>query len=82
MKRPVARPAAADARPPRSAARPRAFAPAQGGDLPETIEPIADADAMLVATPPPRRSGWARHGWPGRAGGILVSLALGLAAER
>jgi len=78
MKRPIARPTTpqdAPAAPPRS---PRAFAPARV----DMAEPDFDAtpDDSLVA-PPPRRMGWAaRLAWG--AGSVLVSAALGLAADR
>lgn len=62
--------------------RPRAFEPAQAVALPESIEPITDIDVPLDDTArPPRLLSWVgRVAWT--AGGILVSLALGLAAER
>ncbi len=62
--------------------RPRVFAPAQATALPETIEPLTDTEVPLDdAVAPPRLLGWfGRVAWI--AGGVLVSLALGLAAER
>ncbi|WP_055049434.1 YcjF family protein [Devosia sp. A16] len=62
--------------------RPRVFEPAQAVALPEAIEPITDIEALPDdAARPPKLLGWAgRIAWT--AAGILVSLALGLAAER
>lgn len=62
--------------------RPRAFEPAQAVALPASIEALTDIDVPLDDTArPPRLLGWVgRVAWI--AGGILVSLALGLAAER
>ncbi len=62
--------------------RPRVFQPTQAVALPDTIEPITEADVPLdEAVAKPRLMGWfGRIAWT--TGGILVSLALGLAAER
>ncbi|WP_374624479.1 YcjF family protein [Devosia sp.] len=82
MKQPFARPVPAEAEAAGSARRPRAFAPGDAPALPERIEPISDAPAPdLDAAAEPRRLGWL---WrvAGIAGGLLLSLAVGLAAER
>src|SRR5688572_20212908 len=78
MKRPVARPTALPTQDVEPFRAPRAFTPAQVA----IAEPQFDAapDETLVA-PPPRRMGWiGRLAWT--TGGILVSAALGLAADR
>jgi putative membrane protein len=78
MKRPVARPTAAEPENVQAGRVPRAFAPAKV----DIAEPEFDTppDEALVA-PPPRRMGWVgRVAWT--AGGVLVSAALGLAADR
>ena len=83
MKRPVARSIGGSREPGVKARTPRAFAPAEARDVPPTIEPIVDGDPELeAASVPPQRRGslFARLAWG--TGGILVSLALGLAAER
>ncbi|MDP1730614.1 MAG: TIGR01620 family protein [Devosia sp.] len=60
---------------------PRAFEPSAARDVPRTIEPIVDTDTELAPVAPPKSAGWlARIAWT--TGGILISLALGLAAER
>lgn len=62
--------------------RPRVFAPTEAADLPATIEALSEDDVTVDAVAkPPRLLGWlGRIVWA--AGGLLVSLALGLAAER
>lgn len=83
MKPPFARPSDAGNAPPETPRRPRAFSPESIPDLPAQIEPLTDtettADAEL-ATPP------GRPHWLWRivlaTAGLLVSLALGLAADR
>ncbi|MDB5541378.1 MAG: hypothetical protein JWQ89_3105 [Devosia sp.] len=82
MKPPFARPISTGTAAADEPRRPRAFQPAQVVALPETIEPITEIDVPLDdAVRPPRLLGWVgRVAWT--AGGILVSLALGLVAER
>jgi putative membrane protein len=78
MKRPVARPTAAEPENVLASRVPRAFAPAKV----EISEPEFDTpvDETLVA-PTPRRMGWVgRLAWT--AGSVLVSAGLGLAADR
>lgn len=81
MKRPVARPV-----PPERAAdmphrAPRAFAPDEAAGVPDRIEPLLEAEAAAEIARPPRFLGvLGKLAWT--AGAILVSLALGLAAER
>ena len=68
--------------PPADARAPRAFTPAELHSI-ETEPPPFDtlADAELIAPPLPKNRSWAaRLAWS--AGGILVSLGLGLAADR
>ena len=81
MKRPVARPvgeAGAATEAPRT---PRAFQPAVARDVPETIEAIVDDEAEAEPSPPLRQANWlVPLAWT--TGGILVSLALGLAADQ
>jgi len=62
--------------------RPRVFEPSQATALPETIEAMTDVEVPLdEAMAAPQLLGWfGRVAWV--SGGILVSLALGLAAER
>lgn len=81
MKPPFARPVGpvdTDDQQPR---RPRVFSPG-AAPVPATIEPLTDVplDVDAVAEPPRLTSWFARIAWI--AGGLLVSLALGLAAER
>lgn len=82
MKPPFARPVDPDRNESEAERRPRAFAP-EVAAVPEAIEVLSDAavdvDAEVAA--PPRLVGWlGRIVWI--AGGLLVSLALGLATER
>ncbi|MBK8083811.1 MAG: TIGR01620 family protein [Devosia sp.] len=82
MKQPFARPVPPDTAAETTGRRPRDFSPADAVALPESIEPISDVPAGGTDdAPPPRRLGWL---WriAGIAGGLLLSLALGLAAER
>jgi putative membrane protein len=78
MKRPIARPTAAEPENALASRLPRAFAPAKVAIAePEFDTPV---DETLVA-PAPRRMGWVgRLAWT--AGSILVSAGLGLAADR
>lgn len=81
MKRPVARTISESVGAGKGQRAPRAFAPAEAGDVPPTIEPFVDLDPEAAPVPPPKpRSLFARLAWS--TGGILVSLALGLAADR
>jgi len=81
MKPPFARPINPESGDVTAERRPRAFAP-DAAPVPELIEVLSDAEVAIdeVAKPPRLTS------WPGRiawvAGGLLVSLALGLAIER
>ena len=78
MKRPIARPTTPAADLPEPFRAPRAFAPAKVEEAEAEFETAPDE--TLVA-PAPRRMGWvARLAWT--SGGILVSAALGLAADR
>lgn len=82
MTTPFARPV--DPRPEAAATarRPRAFSPAEAADLPATIDLISeDLPPSDEVAQPPRLLSWlGRLAWA--TGGLLVSLALGLAAER
>lgn len=83
MKRPLARTIGGGDTPDEEVRAPRAFAPAEARGVPSMIEPIVDGEADLEtpAVPPPRRSSFlVRLAWS--TGGILFSLALGVAAER
>lgn len=82
MKRPVARPVGGSGEPAAPQRAPRAFAPTVARDLPTAIEPIVDApDADGVPPVAPRPTNrLARLAWA--TGGILVSLAFGVAADR
>jgi putative membrane protein len=61
--------------------KPRAFEPVQAPALPDMVEPLTEADVVGAELRPPRILGWlGRIAWG--AAGLLVSLALGLAAER
>ncbi|MHB1110813.1 MAG: DUF697 domain-containing protein, partial [Devosia sp.] len=83
MKRPVARPIEGSDAPGKATRAPRAFAPMEARDVPQTIDPIVDAGPELETAPvaPPRRTSlFTRLAWA--TGGILVALALGLATDR
>ncbi|MBN9309523.1 TIGR01620 family protein [Devosia sp.] len=82
MKPPFARPTSSGANLSEEPRRPRVFQPRQAVALPDAIEPITEVDVPLdEAVAAPRLMGWfGRMAWT--TGGILVSLALGLAAER
>lgn len=83
MKPPFARPVDPETGEAAAERRPRVFAP-DAAPVPEVIEVLSDEagvdlDAEVAA--PPRLTGWlGRIAWI--AGGLLVSLALGLATER
>jgi putative membrane protein len=82
MKPPFARPVDAETGDVAAERRPRAFAP-EAAPVPEVIEVLSDAalDVDAEAAEPPRLTSWlGRIVWI--AGGLLVSLALGLATER
>ena len=81
MKRPMARPMPPQHDGPGAARGPRAFAAAAATGAAERVESLSDAepDPGLVA-PARRRGRLGRIAWT--AGGLLVSLGLGLAAER
>lgn len=83
MKRPVARTIGGNIEAGEDMRAPRAFAPAEVRDVPNRIEPIIDeapaSDRAPVAVPR-RRSPFGRLAWI--TGGILASLAVGLAADR
>lgn len=78
MKRPVARTIDSADRPADMVRAPRAFTP----DRAEIVEAtFAPGDEPELTAPPPRRMSWfGRLAWT--TGGILVSTALGLAADR
>lgn len=80
MKEPIARPIrAADAERDAAQRAPRAFVPEKAAP-PAVADPFAPA-AEPADTLPPRRAGWfGRLAWA--AGGVLVSLGLGLMLER
>jgi putative membrane protein len=82
MKPPFARPVDPETGEVTAERRPRAFAP-EAAPVPEVIEVLTD-DAVVVdaeVAEPPRLTSWlGRIVWI--AGGLLVSLALGLATER
>ena len=82
MKRPVARTIPAEDRAAAPRRGPRAFAPDTAAAESEVVETMVEPDAEEIeAAPPPRFLGrLARLAW--LAGGILVSLALGLAVDR
>lgn len=81
MKPPFARTLDDDDTRPEGQRRPRAFSPTEAVNLPATVEVLSEADATDDLLPPPPRKSWlARIAWG--AAGVLVSLALGLAAER
>ncbi len=78
MKRPVAHPVPSDANDANAVRAPRAFLPTNVAETEPVFEAPSDTD--LVA-PPQRSMGWAgRIAWT--AGTALVSLGLGLAADR
>lgn len=82
MKRPMARPTAGISDTVDEARVPRAYAPQVAVSFEQSVEPIVDAlpDDSL-ATPPPKALGWlGRVLWI--TASALISLALGLAAER
>lgn len=81
MKRPMARTISGNAEADEAARAPRAFAPAEARNVPQTIEPLIDSDLETAPVAPPKSANWlVRLAWS--TGGILVSLALGLAADR
>ena len=81
MKRPMARTISGDVDADEAARPPRAFAPAEARNIPQTIEPLIDSDLETPPVAPPKSANWlVRLAWS--TGGILVSLALGLAADR
>ncbi|MGC4077522.1 MAG: TIGR01620 family protein [Rubrivivax sp.] len=82
MKAPFARPVDGSGDATEAQRRPRAFEPTQAISLPETIEPLTESEPMVddVARPPRLTSWLARLVWA--TGGLLVSLALGLAVDR
>ena len=81
MTPPFARPIDDDAARPAGQRRPRAFAPDAATDLPATVEVLSETDGTFDPLVPPRKRSWpARIAWA--AGGILITMALGLAAER
>lgn len=81
MKRPTARPVARDRGTEVPHRAPRAFAPDEAANVPERIEPLLEAETTAEIARPPRLLGFlGKLAWT--TGAILVSLALGLAAER
>ena len=82
MKRPVAKPIGGSEEEPKIVARPpRAYAPERVANLPEMVTTFEEAEAALPdVAPTTRRSLLGRIALG--AVGILVSLALGLAADR
>ena len=80
MKRPIARPTATGDAPEIEIREPRAFAADRVTAL-ETVEPGFEPEALPETLPNPKGMGWlGRLAWG--TGGLLVSLGLGLAAER
>ena len=83
MKAPFARPLDPETGEVTTGRRPRAFAP-EAAPVPEVIEVLSDEPKVELAAEvaaPPKLIGWlGRIVWI--AGGLLVSLALGLATER
>lgn len=81
MKPPIARPLSSGTGEEPQRRSPRAFAPDAVPAAPETVEVFSDLPDLPVEPP-----AIGRMRWPGRvlwgAGGLLVSLGLGLAAER
>lgn len=82
MKRPVARPIAGTSDTAEDVRVPRAYAPQVAVSFEQSVEPIVDAIADDdLATAPPKVLGWlGKVLWI--TAGALLSLALGLAAER
>ena len=82
MKRPTARPVAAEAAEAQERRGPRAFAAADVATAETAVETFVEAapDEIVPAAPPRFIGFLGKLAWT--AGGILVSLALGLAAER
>ena len=82
MKRPVARTLSGTSETEDTVRTPRAYAPQTAVAVEESIEPIiASAEADALVTTPPKLLGWlGKLLWI--TAGALVSLALGLAAER
>lgn len=81
MKRPVARPVAPDAAAASRLREPRAYAPGIASGVPNAIEPLVESEEAAEVAAPPRFIGrLGKLAWGAAA--ILVSLALGLAAER
>jgi putative membrane protein len=82
MKRPVARPMTTADEAPDETRAPRAYTPQVAVSTEKSIEPIVTAaEPDVLATEPPRLMGWlGRLLWI--TAGALLSLALGLAAER
>jgi putative membrane protein len=77
----VARPVAPDRAAAAPHREPRAFAPDAAAGVPERIEPLLEAEATAEIARPLRFLGFlGKLAWT--TGAILVSLALGLAAER
>ena len=80
MKRPVARPVTSPDTPEEELRTPRAFAPAEVEAIAE-FEPGSEEIPLPDTLPNPKGMGWlGRLAWT--TGGVLVSLGLGLAAER
>jgi putative membrane protein len=78
MKRPIARPTGTQAEPSDLLRTPRAFTPDRAEVMEAAFEPTGEPD--LIA-PVPRRMGWmGKLAWT--TGSVLVSAALGLAADR
>ena len=82
MKRPLARPVADAPAPEEDRRAPRAFAPDSAETTELTVQSWADPadDVAATAKPPRLLSGLGKIAWG--AAGLLVSLALGLAADR
>ena len=60
---------------------PRVFAPEAAADLPDTIESLSTTELETALVPPPRRRSWlSRLVWA--SGGLLVSLAIGVAVDQ
>jgi putative membrane protein len=81
MKRPIARPVSRPTDADVPARPPRAFAPERAPDLPARVDVFADPEPEDTFEPPPKpRSPWlARIAWT--TGGILVSVAVGIAFD-